>query len=235
MLDFLAVGDVMLDVKLPAPAALRRAHHGAIESGPGGSAVNAARAATRLGATAAVAGAVGDDTLGKILRMELEAAGVTPLLDVVPGAATGTVVYGPAIVADRGANADYVPHDLPAARVTLVSGYLSAEGRARALELASGLRAIDLQGVLADETNADVVLGPQIDLDLDHAVVCSTLGADGAEARRGEERARVRPPRVLNEPVIGAGDAFATGFLLALVEGASLEDALGRGCGAVTG
>ena len=225
----------MLDVKLP-PVAGREPHHGAIASVAGGSAVNAARAAARLGATTAVAGAVGNDTLGKVIRIELEAAGVTPLLDLLDGETTGTVVYGgPSVIADRGANAVYLPRELPPARVTLVSAYLGGDARARALELASGLTAVDLQGVLADQPGADVVLGPHLGLDLDHAVVCSTLGRDGAEARAGDKRARVAPTRILDDPLVGAGDVFAAGFLLALADGAALEEALRRGCAAVTG
>jgi sugar/nucleoside kinase (ribokinase family) len=50
-LDLIAVGDVMLDGALPAPVAGDRVH-GRIELRAGGSAVNAALAAARLGARA---------------------------------------------------------------------------------------------------------------------------------------------------------------------------------------
>jgi hypothetical protein len=146
------------------------------------------------------------------------------------------VVYGTGtVVADRGANAGFTPTKLPEGRVTLVSGYLPAAGRTAAVELAHGLRAVDLQGLLADAPGADVVLGPHLDvaaLASRHAVVCSTLGAEGAEAARGDERARVRPPRVLDGSPVGAGDRFAAGFLLALADGLGLEECLRRGCAA---
>jgi sugar/nucleoside kinase (ribokinase family) len=233
MLDFVAVGDVMLDVHLPDAAGARS--HGTIATATGGSAVNAARAAACLGASAAVVGAIGDDPVGRVIELELEASGIEAHLERVVGTSTGVVVYGTgSVVADRGANAGFTPEHLPEARVTLVSAYLPAAARAAALELAHGLRAVDLQGLLADAPGADVVLGPHLDvaaLAARHAVVCSTLAADGAEAARGEERARVRPPRVLDESPVGAGDRFAAGFLLALADGLELEECLQRGCG----
>lgn len=233
MLDFVAVGDVMLDVHLPGgPPVVRQ--HGVITSGAAGSAVNAARAAAALGARAAVVGAIGDDTVGKVVELEIEALGIEARLARVDASTTGTVVYGrDAVIADRGANALFMPEALPDARVTLVSGYLPEAARARALELASGLRAVDLQGAIADAPGADVVLGPNLDLDLlagSHTVVCSTLGPKGAVAARGAERASAVPPRVLDASPIGAGDAFAAGFLLALADGAPLEECLRRGC-----
>ena len=233
MLDFLAVGDVMLDVRLPS-SPIEARQHGVISNVLGGSAVNAARAAARLGARAAVAGAVGDDAIGRALEVELEAAGIESLLSRVEAASTGTAVYSrDSVIADRGANALFVPDRLPEARVTLVSGYLPEGARRRALSLASGLRAVDLQGVLADATGADVILGPELDLDAlasNDRVVVSTRGSAGAVAAAHGERASVAPPRVLRGSPVGAGDAFAAGFLLALARGIPLQEALVRGC-----
>ena len=238
MLDFVAVGDVMLDVRLPAaPPGTRR--HSEIGVGAGGSAVNAALAAARLGAQTAVVGTVGADVLGDALAQQLAAAGVVSVLTRVDGLPTGTAVYvGDAVVADRGANARATITELPPARVTLVSGYLPAAAREQALRLAHGLRAVDLQGVLDDEPAAEIVLGPGLDLDAlapTHEVVCSTLGRDGAEAVAGGERLAARPERILEEPLVGAGDAFAAGFLLALADGLQLADCLRRGCAAAGG
>lgn len=230
MLDFLAVGDVMLDIRLPGGSE----RHGSIASLVAGSAVNAALAAQRLGVRAGVAGAVGSDPVGRMVELELADTGLELFLDRIAGASTGVVVYGEQVVGDRGANAHYVPGELPEARVTLVSGYLSAEARACALELTTGLRAVDLQGVAGVAPGADVVLGPEIDLGgLDGCVVVSTLGADGAVAVRGDERAQARPVRILAETPIGAGDTFAAGFLLALADGRALGEALQAGCDAV--
>jgi ribokinase len=230
MLDFLAVGDVMLDVRLPAGPG----RHGPIASLAAGSAVNAALAAGRLGARAGVAGAVGDDSVGRVIELDLEASGIELHLTRVEGATTGTAVYGERVVADRGANAVYMPASLPEARITLVSGYLPEAARTRALELASGILAVDLQGVVHDAPGADVVLGPGLDLGAVAApLVVSTLGAEGAVAIHGEERASARPRRLLEETPVGAGDAFAAGFLLALASGEPLAAALQAGCDAV--
>jgi ribokinase len=233
--DFVAVGDVMLDLRLPAAAPGTR-QHTRIAVGAGGSAVNAARAASRLGARAAVVGTVGDDPVGRAIADELATEGIAAHFAVLD-APTGTTVYtGDAVVADRGANMLGAFAELPDARVTLVSAYLPDP--IRTAELAHGLRAVDLQGVLADAPGADVVLGPRLDLDVlgpRHRVVCSTLEAAGAEAVAGRERARARPSRILDETPVGAGDAFAAGFLLALAAGRPLAECLQRGCGAVTG
>jgi ribokinase len=237
MFDFVAVGDVMLDVRLPAPVPGTR-QHASVEVSAGGSAANAAVAAARLGVTSAVVGAIGDDAIGAALESELGDRGVVALLRRVDGVATGATIYaGDAVVADRGANARISVPELPLSRVTLVSAYLPAEARAAALAAASGIRAVDLQGVLDDEPGAAVVLGPNLDLDElagRHDVVCSTLGVEGAEAVANGERVRVAPSRVIEEAMVGAGDAFAAGFLLALADGLPLADCLKRGCDAVT-
>jgi sugar/nucleoside kinase (ribokinase family) len=230
-LDFLAVGDVMLDVHVPAPGDAPL--HAPVRVAAGGSAVNAALAAAGLGAHAAVAGCVGDDIAGRTIREELETHGVRPLLQVAPGA-TGTTVYvGTGVVADRGANASFAVDGLPEATVTLASGFLSAGQLAGVLKTAAGLRAVDLQGRPHELPHVDVVLGPRLDLDAhDAEVVCSTLGPDGAVARRGDETAEARPPRVLEEAPPGTGDRFAAAFLLALAAGLPLQDCVERGCAA---
>ena len=71
--DVIAVGDVMLDGTLPAPVAGGRVH-GRIELRAGGSAANAALAAARLGASAAVVGRVGADPAGRLVADALAAA-----------------------------------------------------------------------------------------------------------------------------------------------------------------
>lgn len=230
--DLVAIGDVMLDVHVPV-ATPGTVVHDTIRVRAGGSAVNAARCAHRLGARAAVAGAVGDDAAGVAIREALRRDGIDAFLaeGVDP---TGTVVYlGTGVVADRGANAVFRPEDaLPSARVTLVSGYLAEEAVHAALARATGLRALDLQRPGAAAFDADVVVGPALDLDAlagRHRVVCSTLGAGGAVAIRGTERVEVAPPRVLAVNARGSGDAFAAGFLLALADGHPLGACVERG------
>jgi sugar/nucleoside kinase (ribokinase family) len=125
--DLIAVGDVMLDGALPAPVQGRRVH-GRIELRAGGSAANAALAAVRLGARAAVVGRVGADVAGRLVTDDLAAAGVEVLLARDDDAPTGSVVLlgGTAFVADPGASALLAPEDVPApleAGTVLVSGY----------------------------------------------------------------------------------------------------------------
>jgi ribokinase len=229
--DLVAIGDVMLDVHVPA-APLDTVVHDAIRVRAGGSAVNAARCARRLGAQAAVVGGIGDDAAGAAIRDGLRRDGIDSFL-VAGGEATGTVVYlGTGVVADRGANATFRPDALPSGRVTLVSGYLTEDAVQAALALATGLRALDLQRPGAAAFDADVVIGPGLDLDAlagRHQVVCSTLGAGGAVAARGAERVELAPPRVLDGNRRGSGDAFAAGFLLALADGRPLEACVERG------
>jgi len=234
VLDLLAVGDVLLDVLLPD----RPERHVEVVVRAGGAAVNAARTARRLGATAAVAGRVGDDAPGHGIARELERLGIDALLTFDPDRPTGTAVYrgGEIFAADRGANEAAAFEWLPAARATLVSAYLPRAAVQSALRSASGLRALDLQGISSESDGADVVLGPGLDLQaFGHVgVVCATHADEGAEARRGDEWARSAPPTILPGPIPGAGDAFAAGFLLALLRQEPLADALAAGCAAVT-
>jgi ribokinase len=234
MYGFLAVGDVMLDVHVPA--AEESPLHAPVRVTPGGSAVNAALAAGELGAAAAVVGCVGADIAGHTIRDEIDALGVDARFSV-SALHTGTTVYvGDGVVADRGANADLEVGDLPEARVTLVSGFLASTQLAAALAAAHGLRAVDLQGRRHQLPRVDVVVGPGIDLGgYDAGVVVSTLGPEGAEARRGDETARARPPRVVDDPLRGAGDRFAAAFLLALVAGQPLQTCLERACAFAVG
>jgi ribokinase len=236
--DLLAVGDVMLDVHIPAALPGETVHE-PIRVCAGGSAVNAARTARRLGAQAAVVGRVGDDPAGAAIADDLRRSGIEALLETESGGSTGTVAYiGTGVAADRGATAGFRPAALPPARVTLVSGYLDADGIAEALRQAQGLRALDLQRPGQPAFDADILLGPELDVDdlgRDHRVVCATLGARGAIAVRGAERVEVAPPRVLDQSVPGSGDAFAAGFLLALAAGHSLAACVERGHEAAAG
>jgi sugar/nucleoside kinase (ribokinase family) len=242
--DLVAVGDVMLDLIVPAVAPGTR-RHAAIQVRAGGSAVNAARTAAATGARTGVVGCVGGDPAGAMIKDELRRAGVEPLLAVDGDAATGTVAYvGDAVVADRGANAHLTPDDVPEpvdARAGLVSGYVlfhadtAAAGQA-ALARATGLTCVDLASPgLARVVAADVLvgnaetiaaLGGLDTLARDDAVVCETRGARGAVAARGAERAAAEPQVALPESPVGAGDVFAALFVLALAGGATLGDAL---------
>jgi ribokinase len=89
---------------------------------------------------------------------------------------------------------------------------------------------LDCQGRREHTTDdADVVIGGEGRAD---QVVCRTFGADGAVAVHEGERVEARPAVVREEPVPGAGDAFAAVLALALAGGMSLRDALQRACDA---
>jgi sugar/nucleoside kinase (ribokinase family) len=131
--DVIAVGDVMLDVRVSAGALEEGGDvHGRVLVRPGGSASNVAVWAAHAGSRTRVHGRVGTDTAGALIRDELIRRGVEPALSVDPDADTGTmlVVHEPGVrsmVADRGANARLSPEDLPdriQAAAVLVSGYV---------------------------------------------------------------------------------------------------------------
>jgi ribokinase len=103
----------------PAPNSDRPA---AIRSRGGGAGANVAAHLARLGTAVVLAGCIGDDAAGAGLAAELAAAGVALRLRTVPGAATGTIVSlvepdgQRSMLADRGANLELRPDDVPAPR-----------------------------------------------------------------------------------------------------------------------
>jgi sugar/nucleoside kinase (ribokinase family) len=268
--DLIAVGDVMLDGALPAPVAGGRVH-GRIELRAGGSAANAALAAARLGASAAVVGRVGADPAGRLVADALAAAGVEPLLAFDTEARTGCVVVvgGTSIVADPGASARLAPDDLPEtldAVAVLVSGYTllqpgpeaaarAALARARtdclAVDAASSrlVAAFGVDRFLEATTTAHVLLvnaeeartltalegeAAALALARHYRVVCVKLGRAGAIAASGADVVRVEVQPLDLADTLGAGDAFAGGFLVALARGAELAAAVRAGCDAAT-
>jgi ribokinase len=227
-------------VDILAPPLARPVQHAPIDVRAGGSAVNAARTVVALGRTAAVVGCVGDDGLGRLVRDELAAGGVEPRLVAVPGLRTGRVVAaGGAVVAERGANAAFSPDDVGVLDAPAV---LVGPGAAVALD-ADAVVAVDLGSAgLVDSygverarslaRRAQVVLGNEhavrlVD-DLPGPLIVTTLGAGGARAGG----VTVRPERVLVGPFLGAGDAFAAGFLLHFASGASVPECLEAGSSA---
>ena len=148
--DLVAVGDVMLDVRVDAES-LRRGGdvHGRVLLQPGGTSANAAAWAAWAGASSRVLGRVGDDLAGHSVCNALAEHGVEAAVTVDPEAPTGTmlVVHEPgerSMVADRGANARLVPDDLPdtiEAAAVLISGYLLLQEPGHATALAALARA----------------------------------------------------------------------------------------------
>jgi ribokinase len=131
--DLIAVGDVMVDVHVQAPALKRGGDvHGRVRLQPAGTSANAAVWAAWDGADVRVHGGVGDDLAGRLLRDALAERGVDPALTMEDGAPSGTMLVvveagERSMVADRGANARFTAGDLPPtldAGAVLVSGYL---------------------------------------------------------------------------------------------------------------
>jgi sugar/nucleoside kinase (ribokinase family) len=65
-----------------------------------------------------------------------------------------------------------------------------------------------------------------------YRVVCVKLGRAGAIAASGEDVVQVEVQPVDRIDTLGAGDAFAGGFLLSLTRGVDLAAALRAGCDA---
>ena len=263
----MALGDVMVDVvsgELPAAGA--RVHTDVVVRA-GGSAVNAARCAVELGASATVVGRVGSDAAGELVRRSLLDAGIEAQLASDEAVPTGIAVAlgsgdAAGIVATRGANAGLADADVPDpldGDALLVSGFaLFQEGSADAAR--AGLRrfrgewtAVDLASprlaaradvaALAAEANvvfatadeAKAVTGLEADeavreLAAQFTVACVKLGADGAFAAQGNKAERAAAAPVGGRSPLGAGDAFAAAFLVALGRSGSVMQALQQAC-----
>jgi ribokinase len=246
---FLAVGDVMVDV-----TATGTGHSARIALQAGGAAVNAAVSAATHGASARVVGRVGDDLPGRAIRGALADHGIAADLSTDSVAATGTfLLLDGEIRADRGANAHFEPDHLPQqlqADAILVSGYLPPATVAAALERAEGDWVALAPGrldhlpkgpnaVLLDEVEARRLTGrtpraAALVLGERFRLACVTSGADGAVAVLDGRVEAFAPPTVDNGASVGAGDAFAAAFLVDLVDGSDLHDALAAAsrCGA---
>ncbi|HVF08552.1 MAG TPA: PfkB family carbohydrate kinase [Actinomycetota bacterium] len=149
--DLVAVGDVMLDVRVDAETLKGGGDvHGRVLLQPGGTSANAAVWAAWAGASSRVLGRVGDDLAGRSVRGALAEHGVEVAVTVDPEAPTGTmlVVHEPgerSMVADRGANARLAIGDLPEtieAGAVLVSGYLLLQEPGHDAALAALARAV---------------------------------------------------------------------------------------------
>jgi ribokinase len=144
--DFIAVGDLMLDVAVAGDVLPAGGHvEGKLRISAGGSAANAAAWAQGAGASVALVGRVGNDVAGMALVTAFAERGIDALLAVDETTPTGTVLtLGPTIVAERGANARFVPDDVPRpleAGAVLVSGYVLLQEDTEAAALAALERA----------------------------------------------------------------------------------------------
>jgi sugar/nucleoside kinase (ribokinase family) len=190
--DVLAIGDVMVDARVPSEAAAGGHVVGRVRLHPGGSAANAAAWAARAGARAGVVGRVGDDFAGRALHRELEARGIEALLAVDAELPTGCVLMlGERLVAERGANARLCPSDVPSpleAEAVLVSGYVLLHDDSEAAALTALERARG-PWIAVDAASTRLLerYGRERFLDMTGPATVLLLNADEAFALTGEE------------------------------------------------
>ncbi|MEX0817301.1 MAG: PfkB family carbohydrate kinase [Gaiellales bacterium] len=190
--DLLAVGDVMVDARVPAGAVAEGHVVGKVRLHAGGSAANAAAWAAAAGARAGVVGRVGDDFAGRALRRELEERGVNARLAVDAHLPTGCVLtLGERTVAERGANARLGPGDVPSALdagAVLISGYVLLHDDSGAAGLAALERARSAW-IAVDAASAHLLdrYGRERFLDATGPATVLLLNADEALALTGEE------------------------------------------------
>lgn len=127
------------------------------------------------------------------------------------------------------ARTNWLAVDVGSARLVTSFGidrFLEATGTVGVL-LANAEEARALTGLDAD--------GAALALAVHYDVVCVKLGGEGALAARGEDVVRVPVQSIERDDTVGAGDAFAGGFLVALAGGLDLQAALRAGCESATG
>jgi ribokinase len=226
---FVAVGDVMVDVvsdQLPSPG--ERAH-ATVRLRAGGSTVNAGLVGRELGAEVEVVGRVGSDAAGDLVVSALEARAIVAHLARDDELGTGVAVaLADAVVASRGANARFSSNDLPSplrGDALLVSGFALFQEGSREAALAA------LERFEGEWTAVDLASPRLARLDFDARVVFATK--DEAAAVPGlDERFEIVCRKddygVVRTSPFGAGDAFAAAFLVALADGAELDEARRR-------
>jgi ribokinase len=225
----------------------------------GGTAVNAATAATEAGAAATVIGRVGSDPSAELVSAALADGNIGARLARDPELPTGTAVsLGSSVVAHRGANAHLSLRDIPdplEGDALLVSGFSLFQsgsanaaraalqrfrGRWSAVDLASPKLAelgpaADANVVLATAEEARAVTGAEPAeavraLASRFELAVVKLGDEGAIAVRGDRVERAAAETVERRSTFGAGDAFAGALLVALARGESLEESLRLAC-----
>jgi sugar/nucleoside kinase (ribokinase family) len=223
------VGDVMVDVVTARlPKAGERAH-APVQLRAGGSTVNAALAASELGADAQIVGRVGRDAAGDLVVASLATRGVDVRLARDEELPTGTAVaLADAVVADRGANARLSRDDLPSplqSDALLVSGFALFQDGSRDAALAA------LETFDGEWTAVDLASPRLARADFDARVVFATR-AEAKAVPRLESRFEIVCVKddygVERTSPFGAGDAFAAAFLVTLAAGADVDEARRR-------
>ncbi len=254
--EVITLGETMALLCSPRVGPLRHAY--SLDLSCGGAESNMAIGLSRLGHRVAWVGRVGDDEFGALVRRTLAAEGIdTRAVVVDPAAATGLMVKSrrtnpdlmrsarvlhltgitPALSASARAAVRYAADVARAAGVTisLDLNYRQALWTAEeaGAELAELVRAADV--VFATEPEARlVVAGDDPDAlafglaKLGPREVLLKRGALGAVAVAGDALVRVAPYDVVEVDPVGAGDAFAAGYLSGLLDGDQVADRLAR-------
>lgn len=242
------VGSINLDLIATAerlPTAGETIGGGVLQQQPGGKGANQAVAAARLGGSARMIGAVGDDAHGRLMLESLASAGVdTSGVAVLDGDATGTAL----IVVDRdgenqivvcpGANAafslegvEFRPDETVLCQLEVgLPVVLEAARRSSGFFVLNAAPAMDLPAELLER--CDLVIVNETEYQLIPALaqaklVAVTYGKDGsAMFEHGRKVAEAPASVVTVANTIGAGDAFCAALVLALRAGLSYAPAL---------
>ena len=229
----------------------------------GGSASNTAAGLAGLGVETALVGSIGDDEYGPHVRRELSALGVdcTPIRTVSGGETTvkylvvdesGQVM----VLANDGVNDAFSAGDVSDEQFA-ASDHLHLTGQSPETAAALAERAVEAGLTVSVDpgrrvcsrdysgavTHADYLFVNERELDCAQktgllaradTTVCK-CGSDGAHLRDSDDPSHPGYDVDVVDTT-GAGDAFAAGFLAAIFDGHSHEDALtvGNACGALT-
>lgn len=242
------VGSINLDIIASAdrlPTAGETVGGGVLQQQPGGKGANQAVAAARLGGSARMIGAVGNDAQGRLMLESLASAGVdTSDVAVLDGGATGTAL----IVVDRdgenqivvcpGANSRFSLEGVEfgsdeAVLCQLEVGLpvlLEAARRATGYFVLNAAPAMSLPAELLERCDLVIVNETEYELIpalVEAKLVAVTYGKDGsAMFEHGRKVAEAPAVAVTVANTIGAGDAFCAALVLALQSGLDYATAL---------
>ena len=255
-----ALGSVNLDMIIQTktlPRAGETVAQGQFQSLPGGKGANVALAAQRLGAKVELCAAVGEDDYAEQALQFLKEGGVDLSgLVKIKDSHTGLAFINVAddgenqIAVASGANDKFTaPHLTPITSDGIITQFeIPLETIEAAIKGFDGFVAINaspvVEGLEALLPYASLIIVNEGEYQAYESALKSyqgllaiTLGAKGAKLlRKGETLAEAQPPKVEVVDTTGAGDSFAAGLTVALMEGQSPEKALQFACtvGALT-
>ena len=240
------VGSINLDLvarcaRLPKPG--ETVTDATFERFPGGKGANQAVAASRLGASVRMVGAVGQDPFADEALKGIREAGIEHDVAEAEEATGVALIYVDArgeteIVVAPGANAAVKsPGPIENLLCQLETPVETVVEAARSTSGLFALNAAPSKPVPVEVLGrADLVVVNRYELDaLPEAprLTALTLGAEGAVLLEdGEEVARAAPPSVAAVDGTAAGDAFTACMVVSLLEGRDREESLRRSCAA---